>query len=424
MSQFDQRKRGLLIILLQLTAVLFTGCIRENGLGPASANPEAKASITFVAAEYSSSTKPYFEKLVKDFETKYPSITVELQVINWDILDSAYNTMISRNEPPDLLLTNIYAHFAKDGLLNSMDDIMSKELKDDIYPYLMESSKMKGTQYTVPYVATIRQLYYNKDIFNEVGITQPPKDWKSLEEDARKIKETKQVDGFGVDLTDNEIWAYLSYFFYGAGGGWMKNGEWAINSPENVEGITFLKDLYEKGLTDSEPTVTTRDEKQRILGNGKLGMLISGNYFETVVPQEYPGLKWGKGPIPVKEGQTPLVLGVQDVLMSFKTDHTNKEALSKFLDFMYEDARYEEFVLREGFLPTIRTVGSKLAKDDPSMKQNLDAIKTAKFYPIQDPAWSAVLNATRNMGQTVLLGQTSPKQALDRLQQIALNKSH
>ncbi|UKS24805.1 extracellular solute-binding protein [Paenibacillus sp. HWE-109] len=424
MSQFDQRKRGLLIILLQLTAVLFTGCTREDGLGSASANPDAKASITFVAAEYSSSTKPYFEKLVKDFETKYPNITVELQVINWDILDSAYNTMISRNEPPDLLLTNIYAHFAKDGLLNSMDDIMSKELKDDIYPYLMESSKMEGTQYTVPYVATIRQLYYNKDIFNEVGITQPPKDWKSLEEDARKIKETKQVDGFGVDLTDNEIWAYLSYFFYGAGGGWMKNGEWAINSPENVEGITFLKDLYEKGLTDAEPTVTTRDEKQRILGNGKLGMLISGNYFETVVPQEYPGLKWGKGPIPVKVGQTPLVLGVQDVLMSFKTNHTNKEALSKFLDFMYEDARYEEFVLREGFLPTIRTVGSKLAKDDPSMKQNLDAIKTAKFYPIQDPAWSAVLNATRNMGQTVLLGQTSPKQALDRLQQIALNKSH
>ncbi|MEC0228663.1 extracellular solute-binding protein [Paenibacillus alba] len=424
MSQFAIRKRGLLIVLLQLAAVLFTGCSREDGDRSASTNPEAKATITFVAAEYSSSTKPYFEKLVKDFETKYPNIKVELQVINWDILDSAYNTMISRNEPPDLLLTNIYAHFAKDGLLNSMDDILSKELKDDIYPYLMESSKMEGTQYTVPYVATIRQLYYNKDIFNEVGLTEPPQNWKSLEADARKIKETKQVDGFGVDLTDNEIWAYLSYFFYGAGGGWMKNGEWSINSPENVEGITFLKDLYEKGLTDSEPTVTTRDEKQRILGNGKLGMLISGNYFETVVPHEYPGLKWGKGPIPVKEGQTPLVLGVQDVLMSFKTDHTNKEALSRFLDFMYENARYEEFVLREGFLPTIQTVGSKLAKDDPAMKQNLDALKTAKFYPIQDPAWSAVLNATRNMGQTVLLGQTSPKQALDRLQQIALNKSH
>lgn len=420
MGLFENRLKHAATILISLTVLSITGCLKENHY-TASTVSEAKASITFVAAEYSSSTKPYFESLVREFESIYPNIDVELQVINWDILDSAYTTMISRNQPPDLLLTNIYAHFAKDGLLNSMEDILSNELKDKIYPYLQDSSKMDDTLYTIPYASTIRQMYFNKDIFNEVGLTESPKTWKDLEEDARKIKENKHIDGFGVDLTDNEIWAYLSYFFYGAGGGWMKNGEWAINSPENVEGITFLKNLYDKGLTDSEPAVTTRDEKQRILGNGQLGMLISGNYFETVVPYEYPGLNWGKGPIPVKEGQTPLVLGVQDVLMSFKTNHTNKEALSKFLDFLYEDARYEQFVLREGFLPTTRTVGDKLAATDPSMKQNLDAIKNAKFYPINHPAWSAVLNATRNMGQTVLLGQLSPKQALDRLQQIALD---
>ncbi|BFT71105.1 ABC transporter substrate-binding protein [Paenibacillus sp. P36] len=420
MRLFENKTKNTATILLSVTVLLITGCLKESR-DTASTEPEAKASITFVAAEYSSTTKPYFESIVREFETLYPNINVELQVINWDILDSAYTTMISRNQPPDLLLTNIYAHFAKDGLLNKMDDIVSTELKNKMYPYLQDSTKVDGTQYTIPYVSTIRQLYFNKDMFNEVGLTESPKTWQSLEEDARIIKQTKQIDGFGVDLTDNEIWAYLSYFFYGAGGGWMKNGEWAINSPENVEGITFLKNLYDKGLTDSEPAVTTRDEKQRILGNGQLGMLISGNYFETVVPSEYPGLNWGKGPIPVKEGQTPLVLGVEDVLMSFKTNHTNKEALSTFLDFLYEDARYEQFVLREGVLPTTRTVGDKLAAADPSMKQNLDAIKTAKFYPINHPAWSAVLNATRNMGQTVLLGQLSPKQALDRLQQIALD---
>ncbi|MDR6879596.1 sugar ABC transporter substrate-binding protein [Bacillus sp. 3255] len=407
-----------------LHLILLAGCTWKDAPQPASGVDDANALITFVAPEYSSSTRPFFENLVKEFENKYPHIKVELQVINWDILDSAYNTMISRNQPPDLLLTNIYAHFAKDGLLNSMQDILSPELQKKFYPFLIDSTKMQGIQYTAPYATTIRELYYNKDIFNEAGLTEPPKTWRELEQVARIIKETKQVDGFGVDLTDNEIWAYLSYFFYGAGGGWMKNGDWAINSPENVEGITFLKELYEKGLTDPEPAITTRDEKQRILGNGKLGMLISGNYFEAVVPHEYPGLKWAKGPIPVKEGQTPLILGVQDVWISFKTDHTNKAALSKFLDFIYEDARYGEFVMKEGFLPTIRTVGDKLAATDISMQQNLESIKGARFYPINHPAWSAVLNATRNMGQTVLLGQMTPKQALDRLQQIAIDKSH
>ncbi|WP_054027599.1 ABC transporter substrate-binding protein [Bacillus sp. FJAT-28004] len=417
------RKMILLLgVPLLLLAIPLAGCMKGDN-GAASPEPDTKAFISFVAPEYSTATKPFFESLVKDFETKYPNIEVELQVINWDILDSAYNTLISRNQPPDLLLSNIYAHFAKDGRLNDMDELLSPSLRAKIYPYFMEASKWNGVRYTVPYAASIREMYYNKDIFDEVGIAGPPKTWKELEDAARQIKNTKQADGFGVDLTDNEIWAYLTYFFYGAGGGWMKDGEWAINTPENVEGLLFLKDLYEKGLTDPEPTVTTRDEKQRILGNGKLGMLISGNYFEAVVPREFPGLKWAKGPIPVKEGQTPLVLGVQDVWMSFRTDHTNKEALSKFLDFIYEDARYEEFVLREGFIPTINTVGEKLAENDSVMKQNLDSIQQAKFYPIQHPAWSAVVNAARNMGQAVLLGQMTPEQALDRLQQIALIKS-
>ncbi|TXK77828.1 extracellular solute-binding protein [Paenibacillus sp. N3.4] len=410
-------------LLLLLVPFIFTGCLGVVDQEVVSPNSESKALISFVAPDYSSSTRPYWENLVRDFKTKYPNIDVELQVINWDILDSAYNTMISRNEPPDLLLSNLYAHFAKDGLLNNMDELLSPELKTKFYPIFMNNSQFNSMQFAIPFVATIRQLYYNKDIFDEIGIKESPTTWTELKETARKIKGQKQAYGFGVDLTDNEIWAYLSYFFFGAGGGWMKDGQWSINSPENVEGLTFLKELYRDGLTDAEPAVTTRDEKQRILGNGKLGMLISGNYFEAVVPHEYPGLKWAKGPIPVKEGQTPFVLGVQDVFMSFKTKHTNKKALSLFLDFIYDDARNEEFVLKEGLLPTIQTVGKKLMANDKMMNQNLKAIETAKFYPINDPAWSAVMDATRNMGQTVLLGQITPKEALNRLQQIALNKN-
>ena len=179
------------LVLLQFTTMLLTGCMWWGAHQPVSTDPDAKASISIVAPEYSTSTRPYFENLVKEFEKKYPNIKVELQVINWDIIDSAYNTMISLNQPPDLLLTNIYAHYAKDGLLNRMEDLLSPELKDKYYPYLMDSNKMQGTQYTVPYVTSIRELYYNKDIFNEVGLTEPPKTWKDLEEAARRINSAK-----------------------------------------------------------------------------------------------------------------------------------------------------------------------------------------------------------------------------------------
>ncbi|GIO13428.1 bicyclomycin resistance protein [Cohnella xylanilytica] len=384
---------------------------------------EKQSVIRFVAAEYSTETKPFLDNLVREFELKNPDIIVELQVANWNVLDGIYTSMISKNQPPDLLITNVYAHFAKAGILNDWNEIASPELKAKFYPHFLDMDQIGGVQYALPYVSTIRNLYYNKDLFEKAGIASPPATWDALEKDARKIKETGRAFGFGLDLTDDEIQAYLSYFFFGAGGGWIENGRWTIDSPSNVEGLTYLKRLFDQGLTDPEPTVTTRDEKQRILGDGKLGMMISGNYFSQVVPREFPGVRWGVGPIPVKEGIPPITFGVQDVLVSFKTDHTDKAALSKFLDFLYDDRNYEEMTTREGFIPVTASVGDKLSRQDEGMRSNIAALGRAKFYPIQEPAWQAIMDTSRKMGDAVLYDNLSPQAALEQLQRFAVERS-
>lgn len=405
-----------------LTVFALSSCAGAN-VEPAASPKEDRALIRFVAAEYSMETKPLLEKLVKEFELKNPLIDVELQVANWDVLDGIYTTMISKNQPPDLLNTNVYAHFAQDGLLNNFEDIISPELASKLLPNLMKMDNVDGTQYAIPYVASIRELYYNKELFETAGITAPPSTWSELLAAAQKMKATGIADGFGVDLTDNETQAYLSYFFYGAGGSWIKDGKWAINSSENIEGLTFLKDLFDQGLTDPEPTVTTRDEKQRILGDGKLGMMISGNYFSSVVPKEFPSLKWGVAPIPVKDGVAPISFGVHDVFVSFRTDHTDKKALSRFLDFLYEDSLYGEMIVREGFLPVTTTVGGSLSNQDPVMKRNLESFRMAKFYPVQEPSWQSVLDYARKLGDAVLYEQLAPHDALNQLQLFAESKS-
>ncbi len=419
---YRQTQRFILVAAFFLIPFGLSSCMKSTN-EPVATPKEERALIRFVASEYSTETKPLLEKLVKEFELKNPLIDIELQVANWDILDGIYTTMISKNQPPDLLNTNVYAHFAQDGLLNDFNEIISPELANKLYPNLLEMDQIDGVQYAVPYVATTRNLYYNKELFARAGISAPPTTWSELEAAARKIKQTSGASGFGVDLTDNETQAYLSYFFYGAGGSWIKDGKWTINSPENVEGLTFLKELFDKGLTDPEPTVTTRDEKQRILGDGELAMMISGNYFTSVVPKEFPGLKWGVGPIPVKPGTPPITFGVHDVLVSFKTDHSNKEALSKFLDFMYDDPAYEGMIVREGFLPVTTSVGGKLSDQDAVMSGNLEALRKARFYPVQEPSWQSVLDYARKMGDAVLYEYLTPKAALDKLQQFAETKS-
>ncbi|WP_339323984.1 extracellular solute-binding protein [Paenibacillus sp. FSL W8-0194] len=409
-----------LSISFMLLSPLLLSCSGTNPPKPAlKPKDNPPAVINFIASEYSSQTRPLLENLVQDFMLKNPDIVINLQVANWDILDIIYTTMISKNQPPDLLNTNVYTHFASDGLLNDMDDLMSPELKKKFYPDLLKLDNWNGKQYAIPYVSSTRKLYYNKALFREAGIEAPPQTWSELKEDARKIKRSGKARGFGVDLTDNEIQAYLSYFFLGAGGGWIKDGKWTINSPQNVEGLTFLRDMYAEGLTDADPTVTTRDEKQRVLGDGKLGMMISGNYFNLVVPREFPNLEYDKGPIPVKDGVKPINFGVHDMLVSFKTDHTNKEAISKFLDYLYSSPVYEEIIQQEGFLPVTQLTGERLGSANQEMKADLAALRKASFYPIQQPEWQAVMDTARKMGDAVLHDHMSPQQALDELQKFA-----
>src|SRR5436309_3016767 len=125
-------KRATLMKITLSLFLLISACSQATPHSTPTGEDE-KAVITFVAAEYSSVTRPLLENLVKEFENKYPYIHVELQVVNWDILDSVYTTMISKNQPPDLLITNVYSHFAKDGLLNNFNDILSDDLKSKFY---------------------------------------------------------------------------------------------------------------------------------------------------------------------------------------------------------------------------------------------------------------------------------------------------
>lgn len=414
---------SIIFVLLVVTALSACSSANEATDGSNGSDGESTETkeIRFVAAQYSNQTQPFWENLVSEFEEENPDIKVELQVINWDNLEQQITTMVTTGEEPDIVNLASYAEYARDDLLMPLDEVISPELQEKIYDSLYEAGQLDGEAYGMPLVATIRGLYYNKDIFEEAGIEEPPETWDELLETAQKIKDETGIDGFGVPMTTNEGHAYISYFFWGNDGDWVKDGEWALNSPENVEAIEFLSDLVNKyEVTNPEPTAINRDELQKVFGAGQLGMMISANFLPTVLADEFPDLNYGVSSIPVNEGKPSFNLGVQNYLMVFKaTEHP--DAVGKFLEFFYEDERYEEFVTLEGMLPVTETVGEKMSEEDPLIAEFISQLPIAKFYPINTPNYSEMRLETINAIQEVLLGNKSAKEALDEAQQKAEN---
>ena len=373
--------------------------------------------FSFVAALYTNPTKTYWNDLVADFKKKNPDADVDLRVIGWTQLPQQVSTMVTTGQTPELLNFNTYASFAADDLLTRGDEVISSELKGQFYENFYGAGSIDGALYGIPFIASIRNLYYNKEIFEQVGIEKPPETWDELVQTAKAIKDETGIPGFGLPMTEFEAQADFSYFIWGNGGDWQRDGEWSFNIPENVEALQFMTDLVNKyKVTNPDPTTINRDELQKVFAQGQLGMMNTANFFPTILEQEAPDLDWDFGSIPRNEGIPEFSLGVEDFLMVFNTAE-NTEVIGKFLDFFYEKERYIKFLEQEGMLPTTKPVGETMSAQDPMTARFVDQLPKAKFYPLQDPQLDTVFKDLTRACQQALTGEKTPKQALDELQQ-------
>lgn len=413
-------KKGFCLLFMFVVVGSLIACSSTDSQGENDEETNAdQAEISFVAAQYSNETEPFLKELVANFEEEHPDIRVNLDVIGWDALEQQVNTMVSTDQMPDILNINHYASFVEDDLLYPIDEIISDDLKMKLYDSFLEAGQVEGTQYAIPFLASIRGLYYNKDLFEQAGIDAPPTTWEELKETAKKIKEETGIDGFGVPMTTFEGQAYFSYFAWGNGGDWKEGDAWKLNSPENVEGMEFLHELVRVDkVTNPEPTAINRDELQKVFGAGQLGMMITANFLPTILASEFPDLNFGVGPIPINEGKEEFNLGVQDFLMVFKSVE-HPDAVSTFLDYFYEDERYEEFMRLEGMLPATETAGENMASKDELTAQFVDQLPLAKFYPLSDPQFAEIRLELVNEIQQILLDEKTAQEALDELQEIA-----
>ena len=106
-----------------------------------------------------------------------------------------------------------------------------------------------------------------------------------------------------------------------------------------------------------------------------------------------------------------------DRFMCFDNDYSDAEmaAIKTFFDFFYEDSRYSDWVLMEGFLPATTAGGEIMAKADPSLAAWIDIVGSSNFYPTAKAEWADVKQGVINVQQQALLGG-NVQELLDALQ--------
>ena len=388
---------------------------------PAAA-PEApaaaeKVEINMIAAQYGNETADWWANFVTEFNAAHEDINLVVDVVSWNDIYTVVNTRIANGEAPDLLNIDVFADYQADGLLLPAEDWCSAETYAKFFPSFLAESVVDDVVWAVPDLASARALYYNKDILDAAGVAVPTT-WEELKAACEAIKAyDANIYPWGVDMTTDEGQACFAYYAWNNGGGFVDaDGNWTLNSAENVEAVEFITDLVKAGLTNTDPATETRYDLQDKFAAGQLAMMIGPNQISKYC-EANGGINYGIASLPTNGDKAGASVGVMDRIMCFDNGYTDAElaAVTAVVDAFYNDEPYADWVLMEDFLPATSTGNELCAAADPGMAAWIDVIGSAKFYPAAKAEWADVKQGVIAVQQEVLLGGNA-QELLDNLQ--------
>ena len=398
-------------------------------IGAVSAFADDDITLDVIICQYGPNTQEWFlgkgmngTNFVDKFEAENPGIKLNLEVVSWNDVYTVVDTRIAAGQAPDILNIDVFANYANEGLLEPVSQWCPEELFNDFFPSFIDQSVIDDTVWAVPDLASARALFYNVDMFEEVGV-EVPTTWAELEDVSQAIVDyyNGEVYPWGIDMTTDEGQAAFAYYTWGNGGGFVDaDGNWAVNSAENVEAIEYAIGLVGKGYTNPNPATQTRYDLQDMFAAGKLAMVIAPNQLPTYVADKGGEINLATANIPANEGKASSSVGVMDRVMAFKDEAApdqaaRDEAIGKFAQFFYNPENYVGWVSMEGFLPAVNSAVGALVEADPSFGAWLDVLGGCQFYPTAKAEWDQVKQGVIAAEQAALAGG-SVQAELDALQ--------
>ena len=425
------------IIAMLLVLVMVMGLVACGAAeAPATEAPKADApaateapaasdeavTVTMIAAQYGNETADWWKGFEEKFEAANANVDLVVDVVSWNDIYTVVNTRIANGEAPDLLNIDGFADYQADDLLLPASEWVSEATYAKFFPSFLDQSVVDGVVWAVPDLASARALYYNADILAAAGV-EVPTTWEELKAACAAIKATNpDVYPWGVDMTTDEGQACFAYYAWNNGGNFVDaEGNWVLDSAENVEAVNFIVSMVKEGLTNTDPTTETRYDLQEMFASGKVAMMIGPNQISKYC-EANGGINYGVASLPTNGDKAGASVGVMDRIMCFAQEGRSAAemaAITAVVDAFYDDEPYAEWVLMEDFLPATSTGNELCAAANPGMTAWIDVIGSAKFYPAAKAEWMDVKLGVIDVLQQTLLGGDAASLLADLQAEIA-----
>ncbi|BBI36348.1 ABC transporter substrate-binding protein [Cohnella abietis] len=403
-----------LILIMAMVLTLMTACSSNNSekASPSTGSSEATASnsspskeetekpitLTMMTWQGSGANQKAWDAMNEKFHKEFPNITVINEPMDSNQYSQIYKARLASGEGPDIfsVYTNDLESFVKAGYVAPLNDLEITKKLDNIS---FDQMKYDGNVYGIPASIDGSGIIYNKDIFAKLKL-EIPKTWSELLAVSEALKNAGYTP-FGISV--KEAWLTQFFFFQltkasiqdkdptaykKIAAGEIKFADTKLN--EAFEKFLLFKD---KGYFSKDALGLNYDQSKAEFAQGKAAMYPGAIFFANEIREINPQFEIGFMEFPTSDNPEDMKIGWGGVDMGlYATGGKNREAAKKYIDWLFKQENYSEFVNEIKWLPVYE--GIDVSNIDPIANDILGSLLNRKLYGADADSWNAGVQDT------------------------------
>lgn len=371
-----------------------------------------------------------YRDLIEEFRQKYPFIKIKYTKKSFESYENDLINALAANRGPDIFsIQNNWLPKHQDKISPLPNDLMLlKDYQSAFVDVAKEDLVVNGRIYGLPLFVDTLALYYNKDLFNSVGIPEPPKTWDEFIGDVIKLA-VKDESGnilragasIGAARNINRSTDILSLLM-------LQNGTQMVDeqkSQANFDApISVNRQLYNAGeealrfYTDfANPTTAVYtwspylDYSIDMFYAGRSAMMFNYAYHYPTIKAKSPYLNFAVAPMPQISGAEKYVNYANYWAQSVSIKSKNVKYAWRFLLWLAEKNQAQKYAELTG-RPVSRRDLIPWQRVNPETGIFADQALTARSWYQADA--SAIESIFADMIELTVAGKSSLEDALNK----------
>jgi len=196
LDSFIKNKKVIIVAGVLMTAMIVLMLANALGFNPRGRGVKLENADLVVWGLWDESE--LMNSYISEFRKQYSNIKIDYRKLTPQEYETELVNALAENRGPDIFaMHHTWYSKHKNKLAPMPEEIMTlKEYKDRFVDLVYEDFVFEDKVYGFPLYTDTLALFYNKDAFNDAGITNPPATWQELQQIVPRLTKIDQFGNF------------------------------------------------------------------------------------------------------------------------------------------------------------------------------------------------------------------------------------